>query len=177
LDVGLPDGNGFDVCVEIRVNTDAHILFLTANVEQEDVFHGFSCGGDDYITKPFHVRELLLRVQAAMRRRQISISQKTISKGSLTLNLVSNAAFADGNDLLLSQKEFSILRLLVENEGKNLQAEYLFGELWGQQTIYNNNTLRNHIYELRKKLNDGNCHYTIGAKYRKGYYLERLAGT
>ncbi|MDR0512862.1 MAG: response regulator transcription factor [Treponema sp.] len=175
LDVMLPDGNGFDFCAGIRGKTDAHILFLTANARQDDVFRGLACGGDDYITKPFHAKELLLRVHAAIRRRQMSFSQKTITKGKLMLDLLLGTAFSGSKDLLLSQKEFRILLLLAENDGKTLQAEYVFEVVWGRRQISDyKNTLRNHVYELRKKLADGNCDYTIGTEYGRGYYLESL---
>ena len=174
LDVNLPDGSGFDFCTEIRDKTTAHILFLTAHADQEAVLNGLSCGGDDYITKPFHVKELLLRVHAAMRRRQISLAQKTLTKGELTLNLVSDTAFADGKDLLLTQKEFHILRLLMQNEGKPIAADYIFEAVWERrrQKPYNNHALRDRICQLRKKLEAADCSCTIASEYGKGYFFK-----
>ena len=175
LDVMLPDGSGFDFCAEIREKTHAHILFLTAQVEQENIFKGLTCGGDDYITKPFHVKELLLRVNAAMRRRNMNPVQKVITKGALTLDMVSDTAFSNGKDLLMSQKEFHILRLLVENEGKTLEADYIFDAVWGKRnTPVDKNTLRNRISGMRKKLEDEKSGYTIEAAYGKGYFLQEV---
>ena len=173
LDVTLPDGNGLDFCTEIRGKTDAHILFLTAHIGQEAVLSWLSCGGDGYITKPFHAKELLMRVHAAMRRRKMGFSQKTITKGTLMLDLVSDMAFSGGKDLLLSQKEFCILRVLAEHEGKTMQMEHLFEAVWRRPiTDADKATFRTHVSNLRKKLGDEHCDYTIGSEYSKGYYLE-----
>ena len=108
LDVMLPDGDGFGFCREIRARTQAHILFLTAKAEHEDIVAGLAAGGDDYITKPFHAQELLARVEAAMRRREIVIPLRTVAKGRLELDLVSSRAYVDGIDLMLAPMEFGL---------------------------------------------------------------------
>ena len=107
LDVMLPDGSGFDFCEEIRGKTKAYILFLTARVSHEDMVRGMTGGGDAYITKPFHPEEMLVKVDAALRRLDIDKSPvKTLSLGSLSLDIVSGQAFINGVDLLLTKKEF-----------------------------------------------------------------------
>ena len=109
LDVMLPDGDGIAFCEEIREKTDANILFLTSRTEYEDRLKGLEVGGDDYITKPYKLDEMLLRVKAAMRRRGMTPSPQTgITLGRLTLDTLTQIASLHGEDLLLSQKEFSL---------------------------------------------------------------------
>ena len=171
LDVMLPDGDGFTFCREIRERTQAHILFLTAKAEHEDLLNGLAIGGDDYITKPFHVKELLARVEAAMRRRKIGLPLQTISRGRLEINLVSDQAFVDGKDLLLSQKEFSILCLLAQNEGKALDARHVYENVWGRSTGNDMNAVRMAISRLRKKI--ASADYGISVVRSNGYVLEK----
>jgi DNA-binding response OmpR family regulator len=125
----LPDGNGIDFCAEIRGDTDAHILFLTSRTEYEDKIRGLDTGGDDYITKPYKLEEMLSRVRAAMRRRDMSLA-RVITRGLLTLNILTGQAFLNGEDMLLTGKEFALLLLLVQDEGKTLSKEYLYETAW-----------------------------------------------
>jgi len=171
LDVMLPDGVGFDFCREIRAKTQAHILFLTARAERGDILAGLAAGGDDYITKPFHAEELLARVEAAMRRRTIGIPIKPVSKGRLTINQASSQAFADGEDLLLSQKEFSILCLMSQNEGKSLSARSIYETVWGQSIGNDKNAVQMAISRLRGKLRASGC--VISFTRGKGYVFSR----
>jgi len=172
LDVMLGDGDGFDFCREIREKTQAHILFLTAKTEHEDIVSGLSCGGDDYITKPFRVDELLARVDSVTRRRGMPAPLKTINKGELVINMVSDQAFLGGKDLLLSQKEFSVLRLMARNEGKHLDAEYIYKTVWGRQVGNDTNAVRITVCRLRSKL--ANSGYNIFAKRAQGYVFDKI---
>ena len=172
LDVMLPDGDGFTFCREIRERTQAHILFLTAKAEHEDLLNGLAIGGDDYITKPFHVRELLARVEAAMRRRKIGLPLQTISKGRLEINLVSDQAFVNGEDLLLSQKEFSILCLLAQNEGKVLDARQIYETVWKRLIGNDMNAVRMAISRLRKKI--ATAGYGISVVRGSGYVFGKV---
>ena len=172
LDVMLPDGDGFTFCREIRERTQAHILFLTAKAEHEDLLNGLAIGGDDYITKPFHVRELLARVEAAMRRRKIGLPLQAISKGRLEINLASNQAFVNGEDLLLSQKEFSILCLLAQNEGKVLDARQIYETVWKRLIGNDMNAVRMAISRLRKKI--ATAGYGISVVRGSGYVFGKV---
>jgi DNA-binding response OmpR family regulator len=171
LDVMLPDGDGFAFCQEIREKTQAHILFLTAKTEHEDMVRGLTDGGDDYITKPFHVEELLARVEAAMRRRRIGVPVQTITKGSLTLDVVAAQAFAGGRDLLLSQKEFAILLLLAQNEGKVMSAGAIYEKVWGLPMADDRNAVQTALSKLRKKIK--HTGYDISAVRGQGYMFGR----
>ena len=153
LDVELPDGNGIDFCEEIRGKTTAHILFLTAKLEHENMVRGLEGGGDDYITKPFHPGELLARIDAAMRRREMDkLPVQTIAKGTLALDIMATRAFIGGDDLALTPKEFSLLLLLVQNEGNALNAEYVYETVWNAPLIGNKNAMQTAVSKLRQKL-------------------------
>lgn len=169
LDVVLPDGEGFDFCKEIRDTCDAHILFLTSRREHEEKLHGLALGGDDYITKPFKLDELVARVAAAMRRREISgnILRKNITRGNLTLDTLSNRAYINGRDLMLRQKEFALLSLLVQQNGKPMNGDYIYQKIWNQPTVGDMNALRTVISRVRKKigLSGFDIYYERGCGY------------
>jgi DNA-binding response OmpR family regulator len=171
LDVMLPDGNGFSFCEEIRERTRAHILFLTAKSEHIDRMRGLQTGGDDYITKPFHAGELLARVEAAMRRRRIGVPVDRLSKGLLTLDMFSNRATLNGTDLGVSQKEFDVLLLLIQNEEKTLPAEFIYEKVWGQPLKGDKNALQTAISKLRKKTEASG--YDILMQRGKGYIFKK----
>jgi DNA-binding response OmpR family regulator len=155
LDVLLPDGDGIDFCREIRSATNAHILFLTSKTDQVDRIRGLDTGGDDYITKPYKLEEMLSRVRAAIRRRNMDAAKPSasiITRGSLVLNTLACQAFLHGEDMLLKPKEFALLRLLVENAGKRFTAEELYKTVWGASTNDDIRTVQVHISGLRKKL-------------------------
>jgi len=173
LDVMLPDGNGFEFCDEIRDATTAHIIFLTARAEQEDMLRGFQGGGDYYITKPFHPEGLLSRVEAAMRRRAMDNKPpREIRRGSLKLDLVANRAYVGTEDLFLTQKEFAFLRLLVSNEGKSLSASEIYENVWKLPLLGDKNAIQTVASRLRRKL--GTCGYTVTALRGQGYVFEHL---
>jgi DNA-binding response OmpR family regulator len=149
LDIMLPDGSGLDFLERLRQDTDIPVLLLTAPGEPGDTVKGLQAGGDDCLTKPYDNDELLARIESLLRR--ASRPLKKLKKGLLTLNMISGMAFVNGRDLLLSRKEFAVLLLLAQNEGKTVSPEYLYREVWGLP-MNDNRTLKKHISELRKKL-------------------------
>ena len=172
LDVMLPDGDGFDFCGEIREKTQAHILFLTSKTEHEDMVTGFTAGGDDYIRKPFHPQELMARVEAAIRRREIGVPVKTLIKGPLTLNLVSSQVFLSGRDLLFSGKDFALLLLFAQNEGKIISADYIYETAWGQPMAGDSQAVRIAVSRLRKKIEPAG--YIIPSVRGRGYVFKKM---
>ena len=175
LDIIMPDGCGIDFCEEIRGRTKAYILFLTARTSHEDMVRGMTGGGDAYITKPFHPEEMLVKVDAAVRRRDIEkASVKTLTFGKLSLDVIAVHASVDGVPLRLTRKEFSLLLVFAQNEGTTLSAEYLYEEVWGLPMFDYDKTLRKHISELRNKLDAGNCGHTVTTVYGKGYRFEKI---
>ena len=168
LDVELPDGNGIDFCEEIRDKTAAHILFLTSKIEHENMVLGLKFGGDDYITKPFHLDELLVRIDAAMRRRGMDKKPvQRIEKGTLTLDIMATQAFISGEDLALTPKEFSLLLLLVQNEGKVLSADFVYEKTWNQPLNGDKNSLKSIFSRLRPKIEPAG--YIIQSLRGQGY--------
>ena len=174
LDVELPDGNGIDFCEEIRGKTTAHILFLTAKLEHENMVQGLNNGGDDYITKPFHPEELLARIDASMRRREMDKKTvQVIKSGNLMLDIATAHAFLNGENLSLTPTEFSLLILFIQNKGKILDSTYLYEEVRKQPMNGDSNALRQHVSRLKKKLESAsNGEYTIFASRNEGYSLE-----
>jgi DNA-binding response OmpR family regulator len=172
LDVMLPDGDGIDFCGEIHGSVTSHILFLTAKTEQENLIKGLEYGGDDYITKPFKLEELLARVGAAMRRREkAQIPAKTLSFGNLTLDILASQASMDGISLLLQPKEFALLLLFAQNENKTMNADYLYSEVWKTPMNKDKNAIKTAIYRLRKKIEPAG--YDIVMSRGKGYTFEK----
>jgi len=171
LDVELPDGDGMDFCEEIRNKTAAHVLFLTSKTEHENMVLGLKFGGDDYITKPFHLDELLARIDAAMRRRMIDKKPvQMIIKGTLTLDIMATQAFIGGEDLALTPKEFSLLLLLVQNEGDILSAEYVYETVWKAPLIGDKNSMQAIISKLRTKIDPTS--YYIDSVRGHGYVFK-----
>jgi DNA-binding response OmpR family regulator len=168
LDVALPDGDGMDFCDEIREKTNAHILFLTSRREHEEKLKGLAVGGDDYITKPFKLDELLQRVKAAMRRRNMDKqSPKTFSFGALTIDIVTGRAYWDGTDLTLQPKEFALLHLFAENENRLLDAGYIYETLWNRSVNDDKGAVQAVVSRLRKKISHTGC--DIRTTKNKGY--------
>ncbi len=174
LDILLPDGNGFAFCEEIRSSVDAHIFFLTAKSEHEDLVKGLSAGGDDYITKPFHPEELISRIEAAMRRRQMNkmnqIKSQVIRRGKLTIDVVSLRALSRGKDLMLSPKEFALLLLLTQRAGEIVSTEEIYQKVWGKDPDEEKNAVQTIVSRLRKKLSK-TCEITM---FRgQGYMIDK----
>jgi len=170
LDVMLPDGNGFDFCKEIRGKTTAHILFLTAKADFEDMVEGMRGGGDAYITKPFHLEEMLVKVDAAMRRHEIDKFQ-IIQKGNLALDVVARQAFGSGEALDLTPIEFSLLLLLIKNEGRPLSSAFIYEAVWRISEANDKNALQATISRLRRKIEPSG--FTITFQRQHGYYFEK----
>ena len=155
LDVMLPDGDGMDFCAGIRGSTDAHILFLSARTEYADKIRGLDTGGDDYITKPYLLSEMLSRVRAALRRRDIERTrppEQTFTLRSITLDLVAATAIAEGKDLGLTGKEFSVLLLLAQNEGIEIPTAEVYETVWRQPLASDKQSVKTIVSRLRKKL-------------------------
>jgi len=167
LDVMLPDGSGLDFMRELRESENAGIpiLLLTGLAAKEDILRGLKSGGDDYLTKPYDFDELLARVEALLRR--AARVPEVITKGRLSLDVTAGAANLDGRDLLLTQKEFALLLIFVQNEGRRIAGEYLYEKVWKAPCANDDSALKNAVYKLRKKL-AGSGHAII-SKRGEGY--------
>ena len=151
LDINLPDVNGFAVCSKLRENADTPILIVSSRTGKEDKLNGFGLGADDYIEKPYDIDILIAKIKGIFKRRY---RRDTLSADGVMLNLVDKTAVIDGKPVELPAKEFDLLALLIENQGKALKKEYLFGTVWGSDSDSEMQTLHVHINRIRQKLGD-----------------------
>ncbi len=158
LDVMLPDGNGLDLCRDIRESSDIPIVFLTARDEEVDVVMGLESGGDDYITKPFRLRELISRIKANVRkhgREATETGPRVIRSGGITLSMTDFRVYKKGNEIPLTPTEFRILKTLMQNPGVLLARKRILESVWDiDGDFIDDNTLSVHIRKLREKLED-----------------------
>jgi DNA-binding response OmpR family regulator len=154
LDVMMPRLDGFAVCAELRrLNVQTPLLFLTAKGMVQDRVAGLNAGGDDYLVKPFSTDELIARVRALLRRSRHEQSAPTeVTIGDVTINFVTQTATRTGVRVHFTAKEFSMLRLLVENEGKPISREQFLDLVWGYTAFPTTRTVDNHIASLRAKI-------------------------
>jgi len=167
LDLWLPDGNGFQICEEIRKRNLKPIIFLTVCDNEENVVKGLSMGADDYVTKPFRPGELLSRIQANLRRGENLWEKPVLKSGELVLDISREEVLKSGELLKLSPVEYRLLRKLMENGGQIVKREQLLNCLWDfQHEGVEDNTLSVNMSRLRGKLG-GNYIETIrGFGYR-----------
>ena len=167
LDIMLPDGNGLDFMREIRGsdNSGIPVLFLTGLTTKEDMLKGIKSGGDDYLTKPYDFDILLARIEMLLRRAERV--PEVITKGRLSLDVTAGVAMLAGADLLLAKKEFALLLIFVQNEGRYLSMEYLYEKVWKAGYINDNNALKNAVARLRPKIEG--CDYRLEWSRHEGY--------
>ena len=161
LDLMLPDGSGLDLCKLIKSNPETNeipILILTAKDDEVDKVVGFELGADDYVTKPFSVRELILRVKAILKRNTKTISSSNqiheINRnfGSLKIDLESYEVFINDEEVILTTLEFKLLNQLVERRGRVQTRDQLLTDVWGYSSDITTRTVDTHIKRLREKL-------------------------
>ena len=157
LDVMLPDLDGLEVCKKIREFSYCSILFLSSKNDDIDKILGLSCGGDDYITKPFSPRELVFRIKAQLRRQQYQASSclgdmEILNAGTLTLNKESCRVYKSGQEICLTGREFLLLSYLMENTDKIISKERLYEKVWGEYSSICDNTIMVHIRHIREKI-------------------------
>ncbi|MBC5997624.1 DNA-binding response regulator [Romboutsia ilealis] len=156
LDVMLPDGNGYDLCKEIRKTQDTPTIFLTACDEEVNIVMGLDIGGDDYITKPFRVRELISRIKAVLRRRgKNSESKKVLKFGNLSIHTLEARVYKNGEEIFLTSVEYKLLLILIQNKNTVLSRSQILEKLWDvTYDFVNDNTLTVYIKRLREKIED-----------------------
>jgi two-component system phosphate regulon response regulator PhoB len=156
LDLMLPDVSGNDIARQIRSDpglADLPILMLTAKSEEVDRVVGFELGADDYVTKPFSPRELILRVKAVLRRRSAAPSATPgLEHGALRLDPDRHRCFVKGDEVDLTAKEFKLLTTLMSRPGRVLTRERLLDEVWGSEITVTSRTIDTHLKRLREKL-------------------------
>jgi len=154
LDVMLPKMSGFDICRQIRKQgLTMPIILLTAKTQEIDKIMGLELGADDYVTKPFSVAEVVARVNAAVRRsKRFETSEADYNFGPFTLDVKGQVLRKDNEQLELSQKEFLMLKLFLENEGKVLSRQEILAKVWGFDYYGTDRTVDNFINKLRQKV-------------------------
>ncbi len=166
LDLGLPDGDGLEVLRELRRNSDVPVIIATARGEETDRIVGLELGADDYVVKPFSVRELAARVRAIARRRR---NEPTVGGGRVVVDRTRHVVIVDGAEIDLTAKEFDLLAVLAEEPGRAVSRQELFSRVWDPVWIGTGKTLDVHIATLRKKLGDASLVETVrGVGYRLG---------
>jgi DNA-binding response OmpR family regulator len=164
LDLGLPDGDGIDVLRELRRNSDVPVIIATARGDETDRIVGLELGADDYVVKPFSVRELAARVRAVARRRRIDSS---LESGRVVVDRTQHRVLVDGQPVELTAKEFDLLAVLAEEPGRAVPRQELFSRVWDPVWIGTGKTLDVHVASLRKKLGDSELIETVrGVGYR-----------
>mgnify|MGYP002550933805 CR=1 FL=1 len=159
LDIMLPDIDGLEVCRQIREFSYCSILFLSSKNDDVDKILGLSCGGDDYVTKPFSPREIVFRIKAQLRRQQYQSSTQSNSNdlltvGTLTLDKESSRIYKAGQEIELTGREFFLLSYLMENANKIISKERLYEQVWGEYSSICDNTIMVHIRHIREKIED-----------------------
>lgn len=157
LDVMLPGMDGYDVCKEIRRDnsiSSTPIIMITAKGEEFDKVLGLELGADDYITKPFSIRELVARVKAILRRTTVKHVDNFYSFGKVTIDLEKHEVTKNREKIDLTLKEFELLEILVKNKGRVMTRELLLDKIWGYEYIGETRTVDVHIRHLRQKIED-----------------------
>lgn len=157
LDLMLPDISGRDVCRRLRANPqtrDVPIVMLTARGEEADRVQGFEVGADDYVTKPFSPRELVLRVKAILRRAGAGTTQERVVLGPLELDLGAHRAYVGGDEVELTALEFKLLHHLMSRPGRVQTREQLLSDVWGISSPLETRTVDTHVMRLREKLGE-----------------------
>ena len=176
MDIMMPELDGFSACREIRKNSDVPILLLSARGEEYDKINGFEFGADDYIVKPFSPRELMLRVDAVLRRTRASGAPKAEGESradvyeynGLSVDFTARIVTIDGEEVALSPKEYDLLFYFVRNRNIALSREKLITDVWGYDFYGSDRTLDTHIKLLRKSIGRfADCVITLrGVGYR-----------
>ena len=160
LDVMLPGVNGFDICREIRKESDVPVLLISARKEDIDKIRGLGLGADDYITKPFSPGELVARVKAHIRRynrltsENKSVRENKITVRNLILDIDSHRAYIKKREVILTAKEFEMLHLFMRHPDRVFSKDEIFDRIWGEETLGDTTTVTVHIRKIREKIED-----------------------
>ncbi len=174
LDINLPGTTGFEVCRELRRVSTVPIIFASARTSESDRISGFDIGGDDYLPKPYSMKELLSRVNALMRRSYgFTDKEEIVTFGDVEVNITSRSVDKAGEAVSLSLKEFDLLACLCRNKNSALSKDKLLSEVWGAFSSVEPSTLAVHIRWLREKLEDDPAKPVyIKTVFKVGYILE-----
>lgn len=155
LDLTLPDGSGYDVCREIKKRGDLPVIFLTAYDDEVNVVMGLDLGADDYISKPFRIKELLARIKSVLRRYSKDSPDGIVSVGTIKVNTNEAKIYKNGTEVILTAMEYRLLLIFINNRGKVLSRQSLLEDIWDVGGDFvNDNTLTVYIKRLRDKIEE-----------------------
>lgn len=174
LDINLPDTTGFELCRELRRVSTVPVIFASARTSENDRITGFDIGGDDYLPKPYSMKEMLSRVNALIRRTYgFSSEEKIVTFGNVTVNMTARTVTKCGENVSLSLREFDLLSYLCEHKNTAVPKDKLLSEVWGAFSAVEPSTLAVHIRWLREKLEETPAEpQFIKTVYKVGYMLE-----
>lgn len=174
LDINLPDASGFELCQSLRQRTTVPIIFASARTSETDRVTGFDIGGDDYLPKPYSMKELLSRINALMRRAyHFGEQERKVTFGNVTVFIDARSVKKCGETISLSLREFDLLAYLCDHKNTAVSKEKLLSEVWGAFSMVEPSTLAVHIRWLREKLEDDPAKPVyIKTVYKVGYMLE-----
>ena len=174
LDINLPDTTGFELCKELRSISTIPVIFASARTSETDRITGFDIGGDDYLPKPYSMKEMLSRVNALIRRTYgFNEEEKIVTFGSVSVNITARTVEKNGVPISLSLREFDLLAYLCEHKNMALPKDKLIAEVWGAFSMVEPSTLTVHIRWLREKLEDDPAKPKfIKTVFKVGYMLE-----
>lgn len=176
MDINLPGITGFDLCRSFReFNKYTPVLMLTAFGELEDKIKGFDCGADDYLTKPFFMRELVMRINALLKRSRHIVAEMehdVVTVGDITIQTLQKEVSRQGKIIRLTPREYQVLLYLAQRPGEVVSKNDLIREIWGHSFPANTNTIEVYINFLRNKLDKPFGKNSIKTKVGYGYYLD-----
>lgn len=175
LDLTLPDGSGYDVCTQIKKQGDLPVIFLTAYDDEVNVIMGLELGADDYISKPFRVKELLARIKTVLRRYNKDTADGMINIGKIRINTNEAKVYKDSKEVILTAMEYRLLLIFINNRGIVLSRQKLLEDIWDVAGDFvNDNTLTVYIKRLRDKIEEDPASPNIIKTVRGlGYILEK----
>ena len=154
MDVMMPELDGFSAVKEIRKKSDCPVIMLSARGEEYDKIHGFELGVDDYVVKPFSPKELMMRIDAIMKRTSKTEKRDFFEKTGLVVDFTARKVIVDGEEVSLAPKEYDLLFYMIRNKNIALTREKLLSEVWGYDFYGDDRTLDTHIKQLRKSLGE-----------------------
>ncbi len=171
LDINMPGLNGLELCRNIRDHILCPIIFVTARITELDKVKGLQYGGDDYITKPFSLKELSARVAAHLRRDERNKNRTPVlaSSDGLLVNLSKRCVFFGETEILFSKKEFDLIEYLMANAGQVFDRERIYEAVWGYDAEGDSNVVKEHVRKIRAKLRDTTGHDYIETVWGVGY--------
>lgn len=175
LDLTLPDGSGYDVCTEIKKSGDLPVIFLTAYDDEVNVIMGLELGADDYISKPFRVKELLARIKTVLRRYNKDTADGIINIGNIKINTNEAKVYKNSQEIILTAMEYRLLLTFINNRGVVLTRQKLLEDIWDVAGDFvNDNTLTVYIKRLRDKIEEDPANPSVIKTVRGlGYILEK----